>query len=88
MFEWDEAKRLKVLAERGVDFLDAIKMFDGRPVRHLLSRRASEDRFASTAVFNGKFYTVVWMWRDGNQRIITLRRARHGEERAYRQIFG
>jgi uncharacterized DUF497 family protein len=31
MFEWDETKRLKTLAERGLDFRDARLLFDGRP---------------------------------------------------------
>ena len=88
MFEWDEAKRLRVLRDRGADFIDALRMFDGRPIRHVPSRRNNENRFASTAEVNGKFYTVIWMWREENQRIISFRRARHGEERAYRQIFG
>ena len=31
---------------------------------------------------------VVWMERDGVRRIISMRRARRGEERAYRALFG
>jgi uncharacterized protein len=88
MFEWDEAKRLRVLRERGLDFEDAWRFFDGRPVRHAQSHRNDEDRFASTVEIDGKFYTLVWTWREDNQRFISLRRARRGEERAYRQVFG
>lgn len=88
MFEWDEAKRLRVLRERDLDFRDAQELFDGRPVTHAESRRNEEDRFVSTAEWHGKIYTVLWMWREGNQRIITFRRARDAEERAYRQVYG
>jgi uncharacterized protein len=88
MFEWDEAKRLRVLAERGLDFEDAGRMFDGRPALHVPSRRNDEDRIVSIAEIGGKFYTVVWVWRDGNQRIISFRRARRAEEAAYRQAYG
>jgi hypothetical protein len=88
MFEWDEPKRLRVLGERGLDFETAEQMFDGRPIIHAKARRNGEDRFVSTAEVNGQFLTVVWMWRDGNQRIITFRRAHNAEERAYRQIYG
>ena len=35
-----------------------------------------------------KFYTVVKTWRDETRRIISFRRARDGEERAYRQAHG
>jgi uncharacterized DUF497 family protein len=88
MFEWDEAKRLRVLRDRGADFIDALRLFDGRPIHHVSSQRNDEDRVASTADLNGKFYTVIWVWRGENQRIISFRRARGGEERAYRQVFG
>lgn len=88
MFEWDETKRLRVLQERELDLRDAEELFDGRPIIHAKSRRNDEDRFISTAVWRGRFYTVVWMWRDGNQRIITFRRAHDAEARAYRQVYG
>jgi uncharacterized DUF497 family protein len=88
MLEWDEAKRLKNIQRRGLDFEDADLMFDGRPVTTAASRRNNEDRFVSTAETDGKLYTVVWMWRGENQRIISFRRASYGEERTYRQIFG
>jgi uncharacterized DUF497 family protein len=31
-FEWDEKKRARNLAEHGLDLIDAIPLFDGRPV--------------------------------------------------------
>ena len=88
MFEWDEAKRIAVLADRGLDFRDADQLFDGRPINHVPSPRNQEIRYASTAENRGKFYTVVWTWREANQRLITFRRAHDAEERAYRQIYG
>jgi uncharacterized DUF497 family protein len=88
MLEWDEAKRRAVLRERGLDFRDAEALFDGRPINHVPSPRNNEHRLASTAEMSGKLFTVVWTWREENQRIITLRRARDGEERAYRKVYG
>jgi uncharacterized protein len=88
MFEWDENKRLRIIEERGLDFRDAAAVFDGRPAIHAMSRRNGEDRIVSTAEILGKDYTVVWMWRGENQRIISFRRARNDEERAYREAFG
>jgi uncharacterized DUF497 family protein len=88
MFEWDEAKRQRILESRGLDFRDAQDLFDGRPITYAHSRRNEEDRLVSTAEADGTLYTVVWMWREGNQRIITFRRAHDAEERAYRQIYG
>jgi hypothetical protein len=88
MFEWDPAKRLWNLRERHLDFRDATRMFDGRPIIHVRSWRNDEDRVVSVAEVEGKFYTVVWTWRSVNRRIISFRRARDGEERAYRKALG
>jgi len=88
MFEWDENKRLKNIESKNLDFVDAVIVFDGRAVMSAPSRYPLEDRFVSTAVLDdGKFYTVVWTWRSVARRIISFRRARNGEERAYRATF-
>jgi uncharacterized protein len=88
MFEWDENKRRTNIESKGLDFVDAAFVFDGRAAITAPSRYPFEDRFVSTAVLDdGKFYSVVWTWRGDVRRIISFRRARDGEERAYRQIF-
>jgi len=87
-FEWREDKRQKTLKERGLDFADAFQFFDGRPVIHQPSPRDGEERWKSIAQFDGKFFTVVWMWRDDIMRIISMRRSHEQEERKYRETFG
>jgi len=47
MFEWDEAKRRRVLRERGLDFRDVEELFDGRPINHVPSPRNEEHRHIS-----------------------------------------
>ncbi len=89
MFEWDENKRLKNIVARRLDFLDATMIFDGRRYVSFPSKHLGEERLLSTAILNdGKSYTVVWTWRGRLQRIISFRRARDGEERAYREVHG
>jgi uncharacterized DUF497 family protein len=88
MFEWDEDKRSKNLAKHGLDFVAVWFDFDGRATITAPSARCVEARYVTTALIDGKFYTVIWTWRDGARRIISFRRARHGEERAYRQSHG
>jgi hypothetical protein len=88
MFEWNEAKRLENLEKHHLDFRDARLIFDGRPAVHVPSSKNDEARFASVAMIGEKFYTVIWTWRDNRHRIISFRRARHGEESAYRKIHG
>ncbi len=88
MFEWDEAKRQWTLAARNLDFIDAVLLFDGRPAIHIPATRKDEERFLTVAAIAEKFYTVVWMWRDGNRRIISFRRSRDDEEKHYRALHG
>ena len=88
-FSWDEPKREWVLAERGIDFLlVAFSLFDGRPLLTVPTPRGEEERFLSIGPIEGKFFAVIWMWRDGTIRIVTARRARREEEKRYRALYG
>jgi uncharacterized DUF497 family protein len=88
-FSWDEPKRERVLAERGVDFLRvAFSLFDGRPLLTVPTPRGEEERFLSIGLMEGKVFAVVWVWRDGAIRIVTARRARDAEEKRYRALYG
>jgi len=62
--------------------------FDGRPLLTVPTPRGKEERFLSIGSMEGKFFTVIWMWRDGTIRIVTARRARHAEEERYRALYG
>ena len=86
-FEWDEDKRQKTLRERSLDFADAFQFFDGRPAIHQPSPREGEERWKTTARFDGMFFTVVWMWRDATIRVISMRRSHEQEERKHRSVF-
>jgi uncharacterized DUF497 family protein len=87
-FEWDENKRRRTLDERGLDFRDARHLFDGRPIFGYPSPHENENRVVSVGVLEGRCIAVVWMQRDAVQRIISMRRARDGEERKYRALLG
>ena len=87
-FEWNEEKRQKILKERRLDFADAFQFFDGRPVIHQPTPRGDEERWKSTALFDGKIFTVVWMWRNAAIRVISMGRSHEHEEREYRSAFG
>jgi uncharacterized DUF497 family protein len=83
-FEWDEEKRARVYAERGLDLGSADLFFDGRPTLSELSSRGGELRWRTVAHVFGALHTVVWTPRGEAVRIITMRRAHASEERAYR----
>ncbi|HKN29435.1 MAG TPA: BrnT family toxin [Roseiarcus sp.] len=86
-FEWHEVKRQKTLKERNLDFADAFQFY-GRRVIHQPSPRDGEDRWKSTAMFDGHFFTVVWTRRGAALRIISMWRSHEQEQRRYREIFG
>ena len=87
-FEWDERKRAQVLADRDLDFVDADLFFDGRAVSHQSTPRLEEERWKTTAIIEGAYFTLVWCWRGEKIRIITMRRAHEKEVRTYRQLHG
>jgi uncharacterized DUF497 family protein len=87
-FEWDESKRDSNLIKHGVDFLLAVMLFDGRSVVTAPSRRRAEERYMTTGVIAGRFFTAVWTWRGDAVRLISVRRARNEEEKSHRSLHG
>ena len=82
LFEWDEDKRRSVIERHGIDFEDAIQIFDG-PVWETLSPRPGEQRWLAIGVVDGIEIAVIYTVRNGCRRIITARRARIDERQKY-----
>jgi uncharacterized DUF497 family protein len=59
-FEWWEAKRIAVLRDRGLDFLDARRLFDGRDSYTVPSPRGGERRWVSVGELDQVMVAVVW----------------------------
>jgi len=87
-FEWDEAKRVANLEKHAIDFLRATQLFDGRPVITCSSPRGDELRFITIGAVEEEIVAVVWTERDSIKRLISARKARNAEKRAYRSVFG
>ena len=82
VFEWDENKRKSIIERHGIDFEDAVHIFDG-PVLEVPSPRMEEARWLAVGVLDGIEIAVVYTVRNGRRRIITARRARTHERRDY-----
>jgi uncharacterized protein len=84
MYEWDDVKNARNLARHGIGF-EAMGDFDwDRSIIVDRSRHADgERRFAGIGPLHGKIYTVIYTWRGGTMRIISLRRANRKEEKTY-----
>lgn len=77
--EFDPEKRAKTLQERGLDFADAPRIFEG-VFRNLLdSRNHGEERWRTFGWIDGVAVAIVWTLRGENRRIISMRRMHRWE---------
>lgn len=81
-FEWNEDKRGRNLRDRGIDFEDALQIFDG-PTFIRQSDRGDEARYMVFGFVNGDEAVVICTFRDRNCRLISVRRARRDERKKY-----
>ncbi|MGL3106701.1 BrnT family toxin [Bradyrhizobium sp. BR 1432] len=81
--EWDEDKKNSNLVKHGIDFEDAIEVFD-RPLLLRRSDRHNEERWLAIGILEERLIAVAFTRRANILRIISARRARKNEERAYR----
>ncbi len=86
-FEWDEAKQAINKVKHGIDFLDAIDVFDARYYEASARAVGGEARQAATGPLGGSLVTVIFVMRDGVTRIISARRARTNERRRYEALL-
>ena len=82
MYEWDEAKCESNLAKHCIDFT-AIEEFDWDTAVIEWNIRNSELRFTAIGYIGSRLYFVVYIWRAGRKRIISLRRASNEERDRY-----
>ena len=66
----------QVFADESLLVIPTIRIEDG------------EERFRAIGMVAGKLYTAVFVWRDGVQRYISVRRSNHAEARNYRDAGG
>jgi hypothetical protein len=81
-FEWHELKRAINLEKHGIDFEDALTIWDG-PVATGRAVRGTEERFISIGEIEGRIIAVVWTPRGSRRRLISARRARTHERDCY-----
>lgn len=87
LYEWDAAKREANLVKHGLDFADAISVFEATVKLTLQSPRGGELRFLDIAEVQGLLIalTLVYTQRDEAVRVISLRQANKKERRLYEQ---
>ncbi|MEG3163050.1 BrnT family toxin [Sphingomonas sp. PB2P19] len=82
---FDPVKRMLTLDERGIDFADAGKVFDG-PVFEFEDTRFAypEPRFATYGLLGERLVAVIWTATDTGRRVISMRKANDREYARYR----
>jgi len=89
VIEFDSAKREKTLLERGLDFADSGKVFDGLHFVALDDRYDyGEDRFITVGTLDGRVVVIVWTQREDARRIISMRYANDREISRYKKYLG
>lgn len=84
--EWDDAKRLWTLRERGLDFADvALASWDRALTAEDTRGDYGERRFVSLVPIHDRLCVVAWCIRDDALRVISLRKANLRERTHYEQ---
>lgn len=80
--EYDEDKRQKILAERGLDIAAAALVFAADHFELVDDRHDyGENRFRVWGFLHGRRISLVWTPRNGGRRIITMRHAHEVEHK-------
>jgi len=83
-FEWEPAKARTNLEKHGIDFEDAVRVFDG-PVLLRSSDRAGEPRWLVVGLVESVTVAIVFTIRGERRRLISARKASRHEREAYYQ---
>lgn len=85
VFEWDERKRRRNLADREIDFVDVVTVFDAaeRIAFEDVRKDYGERRFVILCPIRGRLFHVTYTIRSSNRRIISARKANRREQRIY-----
>jgi uncharacterized DUF497 family protein len=85
-FEWDHNKATSNLKKHGIDFADAVTVFDDLNAVTINDPDHNEERFVTIAMdAYGRILVVVYTWRGNVVRLISARKATKYERKQYRE---
>lgn len=84
-FEWDPEKSLANEEKHGVSFFTAIQIWEGPHVTvdRIAYSKQGETRNATIGFIGNQLFTAISTDRNGVTRLISVRRARDGEEKVF-----
>ncbi len=86
-FEWDENKRLTNIEKHGIDFEDAIGIWESDVIEVPSRSQHGENRLVAFGVLEGRIIAAVYSDRGGARRIISARRSGKSERKDYETAF-
>jgi uncharacterized DUF497 family protein len=88
MFEWDDARNSANITKHEIDFEDAIGIFESSVLIRTDDRRDyGEVRVVAVGVVDNPELAVVYTVRGTRRRIISARRTKISERKAYREAY-
>ena len=81
-FEWDDAKRQQTIIKHGLDFAEVLEIFKTTGPTWK-SSHTTEERWVAIGRLHNLEIAVIYTIRNGCVRIVTARRARTNERKAY-----
>jgi uncharacterized protein len=86
---FDPAKRAATLADRGLDFADAVQVFSGLVFEFPDERfDYDEERIITVGLLAGRMVVIVWTRRGQDRHIISMRKANEREQQRYKDRLG
>ncbi len=85
VFEWNELKSAANFAKHGISFEEAVMIWTRVTVdvTEIARSENGESRGATLGVIGESVYTAIWTMRRDKIRLISVRRARNVEAKAY-----
>lgn len=86
---YDPDKRTRTLAERGLDFEDAVAVFVGAAIDIIDDRRDySEERWQTYGRLGDRLVMIVWTRRERVRHIISMRKCNDREQKKFGRQLG
>ena len=86
--EWDEKKRKLNIKKHGIDFADAVKIFEGATFTMKDDRfDYSENRYITLGMLKGIIIVIAHSEEDELIRVISMRKATKNEQKIYFKGF-
>ncbi len=87
-FEWDENKNLSNIEKHGIDFNDAIYIFDKQIIsKEDIRKDYKEKRWIAIGLLNEHIVVIIYTIRNKSIRIISVRLANRNEKNRYYETF-